>query len=413
MNCRIRHCSLPAALCLLLVAGCGKNTSPRFHLNMQGKNPADFAPGVKDNEQRIKGRQDIATALYAMFGTPDDPYVFPESGLDLAKVQMAAGPAGGNADGTQRGLYRRHCVHCHGITGDGAGPTAQFLMPYPRDYRRGLYKFKSTERSAKPTHADLKRVLLDGIAGTAMPSFALLPDDEVEALVEYVKYLSIRGEVELAMGITVYNEEDALDMSHDGLAKYVSDVANGQYGWAAAEQQVIQVPDHPQVADRNQWLAAGEALFRGPKAQCMKCHGPTALGDGSEVALFDDWNKDKRQAELERIISEERAKGEEVGKLQNDLHISLHTYLLPEQQVQPRNLRLGIYRFGRSPADMYRRVHAGINGTPMPGGFIKAGNPANLKPEEIWQIIDYIRTLPYTGMDPALGNAITLNKARN
>ena len=29
-------------------------------------------------------------------------------------------------------LYREHCAHCHGISGDGVGPTAVFLNPYPR-----------------------------------------------------------------------------------------------------------------------------------------------------------------------------------------------------------------------------------------------------------------------------------------
>src|SRR5205807_5778428 len=95
-----------------------------------------------------------------------------------------------------RGLYREHCAHCHGITGDGVGPTAAFLNPYPRDYRKGQFKFKSTPAGFKPTHADLKKIVLDGVPGTAMPSFKLLPDLEVEALVEYVRYLSIRGEIE-------------------------------------------------------------------------------------------------------------------------------------------------------------------------------------------------------------------------
>ncbi len=87
-------------------------------------------------------------------------------------------------------------MHCHGITGDGAGPTAAFLNPYPRDYRKGVYKFKSSKKGSKPTHEDLKMVLMEGIAGTAMPSFKLLPDQEVEALLHYVRYLTARGEVE-------------------------------------------------------------------------------------------------------------------------------------------------------------------------------------------------------------------------
>ena len=53
-----------------------------------------------------------------MFGTPNTPYVFAESGLDLAKIELAAGPTGGDESGRQRGLYRQHCVHCHGINGD-------------------------------------------------------------------------------------------------------------------------------------------------------------------------------------------------------------------------------------------------------------------------------------------------------
>ncbi len=35
--------------------------------------------------------------------------------------------------------------------------------------------------------------------GTAMPSFKLLPQSEIEALVEYVEYLSLRGQTEIAL----------------------------------------------------------------------------------------------------------------------------------------------------------------------------------------------------------------------
>src|SRR5262249_43560814 len=33
--------------------------------------------------------------------------------------------------------YRRHCLHCHGVSGDGRGPTARWINPHPRDYRQG------------------------------------------------------------------------------------------------------------------------------------------------------------------------------------------------------------------------------------------------------------------------------------
>ena len=93
-------CGLLATL--VAISGCTKVPPPQFHLNMQKRNPADFAPGNdEDAKIRIQGRQDIADALYAMYGTPDAPYVFDETGLDLKKIELAAGPFGGNEDGTQ------------------------------------------------------------------------------------------------------------------------------------------------------------------------------------------------------------------------------------------------------------------------------------------------------------------------
>lgn len=385
-----RWSRLALVLAVVLAGGCGKSAPPRFHLNLQGRTPDFRDPDNPTREEldQYQGKLEfLVDALYAMFGEPDDPYVFAESGLDLAKIQMAAGPAGSDEMGQRRGLYRQHCAHCHGITGDGAGPTAAFLNPYPRDYRQGVFKFKSTERSARPTHADLKRVLVDGIPGTAMPSFALLPDAEIEALVEYVKYLSIRGQVESELMFYLFNEEELGWDRNELVTKALAPVVEM---WQKADGQVIVPPDRPAVESAEQRaavLAKGEELFKGPKAQCMKCHGPTALGDGSDEALFDDWNKDKTAA-------------------------NARLWLLPKQETKPRNLRLGIYRGGRSPADLYRRIHAGVSGSPMPQTGPAPGTPAVLAPEEIWALVDYVRSLPYEPMSQSQASLPTVERPR-
>ena len=86
--------------------------------------------------------------------------------------------------------------------GHAARPLSPALRPLPRHLRRragpdggvpesliratiarAMFKFTSTGDGAKPTRADLKRTIVQGIPGTAMPSFALLPDDEIDALV--------------------------------------------------------------------------------------------------------------------------------------------------------------------------------------------------------------------------------------
>ena len=65
------------------------------------------------------------------------------------------------------------------MSSHGRGPTAAFLNPYPRDFRMGTFKFKSTPIGMKPTDDDLRRILLNGVAGTAMPSFKLLNEGEI------------------------------------------------------------------------------------------------------------------------------------------------------------------------------------------------------------------------------------------
>jgi mono/diheme cytochrome c family protein len=237
-----------------------------------------------------------------------------------------------------------------------------------------------------------------------MPSFTLLPADEIEALVEYVRYLSLRGEVETGLAIQVYDQEEPLEMTRDALVDtYLKDPAEM---WAKAEQLMIKPPARPLVDTPEKLhasIAAGRQLFLGGKAQCTKCHGPNALGDGSDDRLFDDWNKDKKVAETEKQI---HADGTDPAQRKH-LQRLLASWLLPEQELRPRNLRLGIYHGGRSPADIYRRIHAGINGTPMPAA---GANPATLKPEEIWQIVDYVRSLPYEAVSlPQVGET-TVNK---
>jgi len=84
-------------------------------------------------------------------------------------------------------LWTRWCARCHGERGDGRGPAAAALALNgrpPRDFTRGLYRFKSTPTGRAPTDDDLRRTILRGIPGTSMPYFAdLLRPDEVDRLI--------------------------------------------------------------------------------------------------------------------------------------------------------------------------------------------------------------------------------------
>lgn len=376
-------------LCIVVAAaGCEKTEAPLFRMNFEGKDRAEY-----DRELQ----QQIVDITTAMFGQPDTPFVLPETELDAAKIALASGPV--SSDGVvvttkagpvyagaivksdeeqlllrlhggreqvvprkevtsehpQRGLYRQHCMHCHGITGDGNGPTASFLNPYPRDFRKGWFKYVSAP-GMTASRADLKHTLVEGVAGTSMPSFALLPDAEIEALIEYVRYLSLRGQMEETIRDFLADGEvlDRLFLDEEGIQIFIAQ-------WKRAEKNAIQPPPRPSIPLAES-IAKGKELYFKKEINCVSCHGPQALGDGKIEPHFDKWNEPKKDHP--------------------------EWYALPRQPIPPRNLRLGVYRGGRRPVDVYRRISAGINASNM--------NSFNtLPPEDIWYLVDYVMSLPY------------------
>lgn len=393
-----RRCAFLTALSALsLLAGCG---SPA----------ATFQPAnvyILKQEREVKApipaeqKGEIADTLAALFGTPDRPHVPALADVDLTGVldqrllDVAAGPVGVDASGRPLGLYREHCAHCHGVTGDGRGPTAAFLNPYPRDYRMGLFKFKSTPVGAKPTHADLKKVLVEGIPGTAMPSFRLLEERQLEALIHYVRYLSIRGEVERSL------IEQAAQMDFEGGEQLVDlDALGGEPSeeldaqltgikdtvattierWREADEKALQVEERPVLDDKTAAIDRGRELFYGKIANCFSCHGDSALGDG-QTNLYDDWTKEIEPANPEALAA------------------YLEAGALEPRFLLPRNLREGTYRGGRRPLDIYWRIRNGITGAEMPAAPMKTeSDPVDKKgltEEDVWCLVEYVRNMPY------------------
>jgi mono/diheme cytochrome c family protein len=254
-----------------------------------------------------------------------------------------------------------------------------------------VFKFKSTPKGQRPTHEDLLRIVNEGIAGTAMPSFKVLPENEVEALVHYVRYLSIRGEVERLLInyaanemeqaqplVRLSKEEVAADI--DVLKSFATEVVQK---WIDADGLATEVPPPAHNLPHDQAVARGKELFYGAIANCIKCHGDSALGDGV-TNDFDDWTK-----ELEPANS-----------------AALDAYLdagaLPPRHIRPRNLRLGVYRGGRRPIDLYWRLRNGIDGTPMPAVTMQP-TEKGLTSDDLWCLIEYVRSLPYESIShPAM-----------
>lgn len=321
------------------------------------------------------GRLGIRLANFVM--TDDGP----------KRVQIP-GPNGG-APVNQKGgyaLYHANCLQCHGLSGGGNGPTAPFLYPIPRDYRQGLFKFTSTPNGARPARDDLRRTIRHGLPGTSMPAFGtLLSEEEVEQLVDYVIFLSVRGETELALIEEGYisNEDDDEAISDE----IVDEIVQGVFRkWDVAAQSVV-VPDVEQTPSSQESILRGRDLYLGrskERMECVDCHGPQARGDGSlfvsqEVfnAVFygDPATRDERVEKLDEKTRELWDSG-------------LDAWGHP---LRPANLNNGagtFYKGGGRPLDLYWRIAKGITGARMPAHY-----PA-ISAEQVWDLVNFVLALP-------------------
>ncbi len=269
---------------------------------------------VKDLSEKPKLQGVIRKALITQFGDDVRHMKVPkDSGLredglyladhvrvgDKSEPVLERDPKTGKSAPIEGGyaLYRKHCLHCHGVIGAGDGPTAEFLFPRPRDYRPGIFKFTSTNPvNAKPSRDDLRKTIRYGLHGTSMPGFdANLNESEIDQVIDYMTFLSIRGETERylideAMNADDNDAENALsgEIVEEILAKVTS-------SWKDAETQVVN-PSTRRVESSPESIQRGRDFYlgvntTGPKLECVGCHGASGKGNGSafvEPEIFND-----------------------------------------------------------------------------------------------------------------------------
>ena len=179
----------------------------------------------------------------------------------LASAGPLAVPAGaGQGAAPGRTIYVEECAICHGPAGDGDGMAAPMFQVKPRDFRPGVFKFRSTPTGALPTDTDLVRTIRRGLPGSAMVPQDHLTDAEVRDVIAYFKTFSPRF---------------------------------------AAEPPPAPVPIPPAPAASASLLASGRELYR--EMKCPECHGPAGRGDGDSAGLLkDDQGHPLRPADLAR-----------------------------------------------------------------------------------------------------------------
>jgi DMSO reductase family type II enzyme heme b subunit len=155
-----------------------------------------------------------------------------------------------------KAVYDRKCLLCHGEKGDGKGAGAELLVPKPRDFTRGLYKIRTTANKT-PTDQDLFRVITEGMPGTSMPGWDVLPERERWNLVAYLKTF-------------------AADAFKEGPKK-------------------LELPKD--VSSSEASIKRGKEMFEA--IECHKCHGTEGRADGpSRAELKDEWGHPVAPANL-------------------------------------------------------------------------------------------------------------------
>lgn len=331
---------------LILAGGCSRLPDSAYTLRAESEKL----------ELPAKHKEQIAQYLAAYHGSPASPRMaLPKEGEGDAEGKGVDAIPRVDKPGYDRlhlalgrDVYARQCAGCHGTTGDGQGPAAVHLNPPPRDYRNGVFKFASTPRGSKPRRDDLRRIVIYGAKGTSMPAFRFLPEEEREAVIDYVQTLSARGELEINLireATDELVEEDDFDPAT--VAEFVTDI---DASWARADEELVR-PLTVNPAKTPETVRDGAVAFA--EMYCVKCHNRDAAGSKSADVGVDTW-----------------------GRI-----------------AYPANLAMGMLHGGRRPEDIYRRIYSGINGTPMPASKdpnTVSGETAEARSERIWHLVHFI-----------------------
>lgn len=277
----------------------GEHTVERWHVE-HFMHPSRVAPGSVMPDMGYTQEQAWALAMYMM---SLHRKVAPVSRVPRPTVTASteSGPVSGKT------LYGMFCSACHGLTGGGDGPAATTIPDRPRDFRDEPFRYVSTTDGG-PTQEDLIRTISTGRGIEEMSKDPHFTDDEVQALVEYVRSLARSG-LEEKLTKAFANDPDTTKEDIEEIA-----VERTKPG----EPLQVTEPGPRFEVD----LDRAKQLF---SENCASCHGPGGRGDGTQDLV------------------------DELGR-----------------PMHARDLTKGMFFGGDRPDDLFKRIRLGIPGTPMP-----------------------------------------------
>ncbi|MCY4644001.1 MAG: c-type cytochrome [Bacteriovoracales bacterium] len=248
-----------------------------------------------------------------------------------------------------RRLYLEHCYACHGIDGGGNGPASKGLLPPPRNFKQGLFKFGHVMAGELPTDDDLVRILRRGLHGTAMLPWDLEKPAAL-AVIQYIKTFAPK----------VWEGEDK-----------------------KLGQVMVLTKDPYGLAHKESAVRRGKEVYH-LEANCQSCHRAYV-------------SKEEFSAMNEKVNGEKIPLSdieEDFYKLK--LQESEYLYDGTERFVKtlPPDFTWHLVRSAKTVPELFLRLKAGVGGTTMPGWH------ETLSDEDIWAVSHYVRSLMDLKDDP-------------
>ncbi len=224
--------------------------------------------------------------------------------------------------------YMRACRPCHGALGEGNGPQAVGMAPRPRDLRLGIVAYASVPSGSLWRDEDVIRIVRSGLAGTGMRAWREIPDDDLVAIVQFLKTLAPR-----------FRDE--------------------------RPGAPIVAPPDPWAGREADGAARGRVVYHG-LGRCQSCH--PAYATAEEVGRF---------AADAGVQVEARPDPDRPTESRTDFGVPLRA----------TDFRAGPLRSIRDcsrAADLYRAIAAGLGGTAMPTW------KGALPEADLWALVHYV-----------------------
>jgi mono/diheme cytochrome c family protein len=230
-------------------------------------------------------------------------------------------------------VYTEYCMACHGVNGDGKGVASKGLIPPPRNFTLGIYKFGKVVAGELPHDDHLVEIIQKGLNGTGMLKWDISKDQSL-AVVQYIKTFAPK----------VWEGKDK-----------------------KLGEPIIVSKDPYGMARRSSAIERGKVVYHGV-AQCYTCH--------QAYVPFEELSKIQKEVNGDALAENDP----ENYKLK--LQDSDHGYknIPPDFTWHP-------LRSINSTEDIYIRLAAGVGGTSMPSW------KDTLSDDDIWAAAYYVEYL--------------------